>query len=144
MQFHWVGSFILITSWWLAAHSAQPLTPDGPCLIQLLGDEAHCFLLKVNTAVGLVQVQSAAKPEFEQLVCAGVTQFNPSADFTKGRVQLFVQLLLAVSSVQPLLVSHVPVQLSEKSEVKQPGAIEAEQAVLAAFFLNPERQVLHV
>jgi hypothetical protein len=101
--------------------------------------------LKVKTEeLRLVQVQSAAEPEFEQLVCAGVTQFYPSADFTKPFLQLFVQLLFTVSSVQSLLVSHVPVQLSEKSEVKQPGAIEAEQAVLAAFFLNPERQVLHL
>jgi hypothetical protein len=35
------------------------------------------------------------------------------------------------------------VQLSEKSEAKQPGTIEAEQAVLAAFFLYPKIQVLH-
>jgi hypothetical protein len=100
--------------------------------------------LKVYTAVGLAQVQSRAKPAFEQLACAGVTQFIPSTDFTKGRLQLFVQNLLTVSNVQPVLESHIPVQLSEKSEVKQPGTIEEEQALLAAFFLNPTRQVLQV
>ncbi len=59
-------------------------------------------------------------------------------------MQLFVQILFTASNVHPLLVSHESVQLSEKSEVKQPGTMEAEQAVLAAFFLNPGRQVLHM
>jgi hypothetical protein len=99
--------------------------------------------LKVYTTLGLTQVQSAAEPAFEQLECAAVTQFSPSTDFTKGRMQLFVQILITASNVHPLLVSHELVHISEKSEIKQPGTMVAEQAVLAAFFLNPGRQVLH-